>query len=610
MGNLVLDGDPTAPLKPITEYPTPLGDYLAAQGGEALQGIRDRYSYIFGARPDNTIVGYRSADGPFPDEFAGAPIYGDDPSQQHVDAASAQKQLSDAGVKMQAPESGMYANTLDSLIQRHQEQVARQTAIAASPTGARSILGFGVQIGASMLDPLNIASSFVPVIGPAKYTALLADASSALARFGIRAGVGAAEGAVGTALLQPLESQVAKNVGDDFTMTKALENIAFGAAFGAGLHSIGGAAKDAFFGAPTKPSVKVEDVPESTPNFAPANEVTPTVKPLVIHMETGDVPISPMGAAWMNNSVSHETRIAATSTAISQVLDGRGVTIDPVMRADPALQYSMAQRQKPTDMAMALEQARADIAPEVKSELTAQAANAAEPGAITQMRSQLDQIRGELDAMGETPAKSDVRALQQGQKIKFSEAQERAQTEHDARRADLQGQATRLEQQIDTNRQASQAAQDLAALDRGEFPDRFQDRAQQRAEQLLQGDPIQAAVRQLFSPSADADRAAAQRFNAAENVAAADPVSSRAVDANLKDIPEAVKTAATEGAELSMKAAEEKYRMTLDQLKQSGATDRTLESFARELEPFDADLKDAEALGKGMLSAALCGVTR
>jgi hypothetical protein len=71
-----------------------------------------------------------------------------------------------------------------------------------------------------------------------------------------------------------------------------------------------------------------------------------------------------------------------------------------------------------------------------------------------------------------------------------------------------------------------------------------------------------------------------------------------------------VKDAASEGAELSMKAAEEKYRMTLDQLKQSGASERTLQSYADELAPFDADVKDAEALGKGMLSAALCGVTR
>ncbi|CAB3643959.1 hypothetical protein [Trinickia soli] len=600
MGDLVLDGDPQAPLRPITDYQTPLGDYLSAQAGSALQGIKDRWNYIEGARPDNTVIDYTPE---------GMPIYGNDPGQQRLDAANAQQRLTAAGLKMQPPESGMYADTLDSLIQRHQEQTARQIAIAGSPTGLRSILGFGVQAATSMLDPLNIAASFVPVIGPMKYTALLADAGSGLARFGIRAAVGAGEGAAGTALLQPLESQVAKSVGDDFSMTQALENVAFGAAFGAGLHSIGGAVHDSIFGAPTKPVVKT-DVPETVPDLAPTGEAAPAAKPLVVHLETGDVPISPMGAAWINNSVSHETRIAATSTAVSQLLDGRGVTVDPVMRADPALQYAMAERQQPTDMATALQQARNDVAPQVKAELTAQAANASEPGAVTQMRDQLDQLRTQIDALGDEPAKSDIRALQQSQKLKFSEAQARAQAEHESRRADLQSQAQRLEQQIDSNRQATQAAQDLAALDRGEFPERYNDAVQQRAEQLLQGDPIQAAVRQMFDPSPDADRAAAQRFNSPENVAVADPVASRAVDAKLKEIPEAVKDGAAEGAELSMKAAEEKYRMTLDQLKQSGATERTLDSFAREIEPFDADVRDAEALGKGILGAALCGVTR
>jgi hypothetical protein len=469
MGDLVLDGDPQAPLKPITEYPTPLGDYLSAQAGTAFQGVKDNWNYLAGARPDNTVIGYTPE---------GVALYGSDPGQQRLDAASAQQRLSDAGVKMQAPESGMYADTLDSLIQRHQEQTARQVAIAGSPTGLRSVLGLGVQMGVSMLDPLNIAASFVPVIGPAKYTALLAEAAGPLARFGIRAGVGAAEGAVGAAALQPLSYAAAKNFGDDYTMTQALENIAFGAAFGAGLHSIGGAVHDVIAGAPTKAPVTT-DVPSSVPDFAPRMDQTvPTVKPMVIHLETGDVPISPLGAAWINNSVSHETRIAATSTAVSQLLDGRGVTVDPVLRADPTLQYAMAERQQPTDMAMALQQARDDIAPQVKADLTAQSANAAEPGAIAQMRGQLDQIRAELDSMGTTPDKSAVRALQQGQKLKFSDAQERAQVEHDARRADLQSQADRLEQQIDTNRQAAQAAQDLAALNRGEFPERYNDAVQ------------------------------------------------------------------------------------------------------------------------------------
>ena len=42
-----------------------------------------------------------------------------------------------------------------------------------------------------LLDPLNIASAFVPVVGEARYANLLARAASPLGRAGVRAGVGA-----------------------------------------------------------------------------------------------------------------------------------------------------------------------------------------------------------------------------------------------------------------------------------------------------------------------------------------------------------------------------------------------------------------------------------
>ncbi|MDE4918343.1 hypothetical protein ACUXAV_000383 [Cupriavidus metallidurans] len=597
---LVLDGDFEAPLKPITDYPTPLGDYLSAKAGEAAQSITDRWNYVAGARPGNTIIGY---------DGDGVPMYGDDPSQTRVPADVAQAQLDAAGAKMQAPESGMYRDVLDGLVQRQQEKTAREVAISASPTGLRSVAGFGVQAGVSMLDPINLATAFVPVIGPAKYTALLAEAGGMAARTGIRLGIGAAEGAVGTALVQPLDYLVARNVGDDFTMTTALENVAFGAAFGAGLHSIGGAAKDLVFGAPAKVALET-DVPARLPESVSPDVLRTAPKPLVIHLETGDVPISPMGAAWMNNSVSHETRIAATSTAVSQLLDGRGVTVEPIIRADPALQLQMAARQQPADMTQALAQAADDVKPQLRAELSAQAANRAEPGAVAEMRAQLGRLQQELDAMGEAPPKSDIRALQQSEKLKFGEAEKRAQAEHDARRGELQDQAERLQQQLDTNARASEAEKDLATLERGEVPERYQDQVQQRAEQLLQGDPIQAAVRRQFAPSEEADRAAVQRFNAAENVAVADSEMARAADTRLAETPEPVRNATTEGAEQSMKDAQVKFEETVSELQRTGATERTIASLRDALAAFEADVKDAAALAKGLMNAALCGVMR
>ena len=599
MGDLVLDADFTAPLKPITDYPTPLGEYLGAQVGGTLQGIADRYSYLGGARPDNTVIGY---------SMEGVPLYGNDASQTRVPPEQAQPQLDAAGVKLAAPAEGMYQDTLDSLVQRQHEQTARQVAIAASPTGARSVLGFGAQALTSMLDPINLATAFVPVIGPMKYTALLAEASGPLARFGIRAGVGAAEGAVGTALVQPLDYLAARNQGDDFTMTQALENIAFGAAFGGGLHSIGGALHDVMAGAPRKLDTTIET---DVPNTLTDNPVTARAgqQPITIRLDTGEAQISPLGAAWMNNSVSHETRIAATTTSIGQLLDGRHVQVEPIIRADPDFQYTMATRQQPSDMASALAQARSDVEPQLRAELTAQAGNVAEPGAVTQMKAQLDQIQAEL-AQPPVPSKEDIRALQNGQRLKFKDAEARAQDELNARRADLQMQADRLAQALDTNRTASQAAQDLATLDAGQFPERYQDRLQQRGEQLLAGDPLTAAIRQLYAPSPEVDRAAAQAYNGPENVATADADMSRAADEHMAALPDAVKSASMEGAEQAMNDAQVRFKDTLDNLKRTGATDETLASLQKELEPFDAAVKDSDNLAAATRAAALCGLSR
>jgi hypothetical protein len=104
--------------------------------------------------------------------------------------------------------------------------------------GARAVTGLA--IGA--LDPLNIAASFIPVPGVgALGTRLLAAAGErALARAGARAVVGGITGAVGTAALQPLEYGLSRAEWNDYTMSEALRNIAFGTVLGGGLHAAGG----------------------------------------------------------------------------------------------------------------------------------------------------------------------------------------------------------------------------------------------------------------------------------------------------------------------------------------------------------------------------------
>ncbi|WP_298374420.1 hypothetical protein [Azospirillum sp.] len=102
----------------------------------------------------------------------------------------------------------------------------------------------GVGFVAGVIDPLNIASAFLPVVGESRMASLLAGASGAAGRAGVRAAVGAAEGALGAALVEPIVYGVAQQEQADYHAVDSLLNLAFGAGLGGGLHVVGGAVAD------------------------------------------------------------------------------------------------------------------------------------------------------------------------------------------------------------------------------------------------------------------------------------------------------------------------------------------------------------------------------
>jgi hypothetical protein len=113
-------------------------------------------------------------------------------------------------------------------------------------TKRRANAGLGTALTAgilgSLLDPLNVALAFVPIVGPARQTALAA-------RLGVgggRAATGAIEGAVGAAIIEPLVLGVAREEQADYTAVDSLANIVFGTAIGGGLHFSAGYIGDRF----------------------------------------------------------------------------------------------------------------------------------------------------------------------------------------------------------------------------------------------------------------------------------------------------------------------------------------------------------------------------
>lgn len=134
---------------------------------------------------------------------------------------------------------------LGILAGRKKRELERRAILDRDPGGfVNGSARLATALGVSVLDPLNVATAFVPVIGQERYAALLARQSGALGRAGVRVGVGAAEGTAGAALLEPLTYGVHLQEQADYTLADSLVNVGFGGIFGATLHAGGGALHD------------------------------------------------------------------------------------------------------------------------------------------------------------------------------------------------------------------------------------------------------------------------------------------------------------------------------------------------------------------------------
>jgi hypothetical protein len=104
---------------------------------------------------------------------------------------------------------------------------------------------FGAGLAASILDPLNIASAFIPGVREARIAAALgAGAAGAGGRASVRALAGASSGFAGTVALEPLNYFLSQKDKDDYGMGDVLTSLAFGTILGGGLHTAIGAVRD------------------------------------------------------------------------------------------------------------------------------------------------------------------------------------------------------------------------------------------------------------------------------------------------------------------------------------------------------------------------------
>jgi hypothetical protein len=205
-----------------------------------------------------------------------------------------------------------------------QDEIRRSDILARSTPGfAPATARFAVGLGASVLDPINVASAFIPVLGEARFAALAGKAGLT----GARAARGALEGVVGAAAVEPLILLQARSEQADYDAYDSLLNVTFGALVGAGLHTGGGFVKDRIVGKPDlRPRVDVEPSPAVTAETHDA-----ALRGAVAAVAEG----RPVEVAdFVRLSSRRETLLSGTSLAR---------TAPPVAAADPALPRAPAE---------------------------------------------------------------------------------------------------------------------------------------------------------------------------------------------------------------------------------------------------------------------------
>lgn len=338
----------------------------------------------------------------------------------------AEQQVKDSGLDLDIPDGGIRQGSLSLLLDRRRAERERSILLQGAPSAAAPAVLLA-SFAAQAVDPINVASAFIPVFGEARYTAMLAQAVGTAGRLGVRAGVGVLEGAVGAAVLEPAVYTFSQQLQDDYDITDSLTNIAFGAALGGSLRGIGGIVKDRYF---------------------PSRE-----------LEVGD-------------------SLDDLPTPDKAALSKAGYV-------DPAGERLMLQLEQGLEVerAKAVKAATDELLPQIRAELEPIAAGRLSN--VADLKAEL----GDVDkALSELPQSAKAKAKEfQAQGMKRKEAERAARDSIAAEQERLGGRRVELQEALEGNRSAELARSDISLLERGEVPERYRSRIDTAAEGIRAG---------------------------------------------------------------------------------------------------------------------------
>lgn len=213
----------------ITDYQTSAGERFASE----LEGAFDTNPLAQGARMARYAI------------EANAPFFGLESNM--VSPEVAREELKSRGLEghITVPEGGMSRVEFDSIQYLKQRELSRQAKSAMNQSTFAHIAGFAGGLVGSAVDPINIASAFVPIVPEARIASMLGKAgSSVLGRAAVRSQVGATEGVVGALMIEPFTYAMSQYEQMDYTPADSFMNVVFGGLLGGGLHMAGGAVYD------------------------------------------------------------------------------------------------------------------------------------------------------------------------------------------------------------------------------------------------------------------------------------------------------------------------------------------------------------------------------
>lgn len=233
-----------------------------------------------------------------------------------------------------------------------------------------------------------------------------------------------------------------------------------------------------------------------------------------------DVDAAPGAPVDPRSAMSHQE---ALRTAIAQLNRGEPVAVPESIHSAEFLRTTEAPSPKAPTIEEATATARQELEPAVRAELE-QEATATVPN-VADIRTELTGLQRSLDGLDATFRD---RAKQfQAEGVSRKRAETQARQAINAERQELTGRISTLEDSLHGNRTGELARGELAAMARGETPQRMEPRIKERAEQIIQAFQPKPLAAGVVEGNARLNLAAAARQEIGRLIAEQDAIAPR-----------------------------------------------------------------------------------